>query len=369
MGRETDILLLGNSVRYLAQSGSAHGLAPLAVDAFGDADTALAGRAVRAASLDPRALVQAVPSRAPATGMSCVYTAGFESAPERLGDLPDRGFRLMGNNPEALRLIADGARWFGLLDELDIAVPRFRFDPPDRRSGWLFKRQAGAGGVGVHRADRREAGGVAGYYQAYVKGAVCSLLFAADGERIAEIGWNRLWARYPAAGDFRFAGAITMPAPIATHREVMTGAAQRLTAALSLRGVNGLDFVVGADGPLLLDVNPRPPASLELYERDLPHGGLRCHLAACDGDLPDTPRLSAVRGLRIVYARRDLNPRPAAWPRGIQDRPVAGTRVGAHEPLCSVHATGPDPFTVEARLREMSDVVHELVYPFAEDVA
>jgi len=98
----------------------------------------------------------------------------------------------------------------------------------------------------------------------------------------------------------------------------------------------------------VLELNPRPPASLVLY----PHA-FAAHLRACEqGELPGAqPFDGRVRGSEIVFAAR---PVPidaaraaalAALP-GACDLPRAGTRIGAGEPACSVFAEGDSEATM-----------------------
>jgi predicted ATP-grasp superfamily ATP-dependent carboligase len=110
----------------------------------------------------------------------------------------------------------------------------------------------------------------------------------------------------------------------------------------------------------VLEVNPRPPASFPLHETD--DGLIAAHVAAClDGRLPPAwaPVGGAVRGLEIVYARRPfvLSARTAEQlaRAGCHDRPLAGSRFGPGDPVCSVSAAGPDADAVEARLDAACD--------------
>lgn len=364
------ILLIGNSVRYLAHSGQAAGIPVVGVDAFGDDDMrAACVRHYRAAAMTPYALLDAIPDSVLDAGLPWSYGAGFEAQPQWLAVLVRRNRRLLGNAPAVLELLAAPRRWHALLDELGIATPPVSHIPPARSAGWLFKPAGGAGGIGVRRVTCDESKGGCGIYQAYVKGPVYSLLFAADGRDSLPLGFNQVSARYPAAGDFRFAAVISGVIAGPRQAATMHAAAQRLTDALGLRGINGIDFVIANGEPLLLDLNVRPPASLELYEQRLQGGGFAAHLAACEGHLPELLHASGAVGLRVVYARRPLKLHDVAWPDGARDLAPAGSRVGAQQPVCTVHLAGPDSATVATRLRELADSVHERLQPFAEEAA
>jgi predicted ATP-grasp superfamily ATP-dependent carboligase len=183
------------------------------------------------------------------------------------------------------------------------------------------------------------------------------------------IGFNHLFAHDACAGDFRYGGAISGARPDESEQHSMEETARRLTAALGLRGVNGLDFVLARGRALLLELNARPPATLELYERALPGGGLRTHLDACRGELPSVPCTELRHGHGVLYAQDDLVAPELDWPDWCSDRPTAGNRVPAGMPLCSVSAVGFDTRRVEQVLRHRSAGIRFLLQAGAAEVA
>lgn len=364
------ILVVANSARYLVQSALLSGHVVDAVDAFADLDTRLACRHWRkAVSCSPEGLDAALADLDIDQSMPWVYGAGFETQPEILRTLACRRRQLLGNDPGVMLLLADPSRLFPLLEYLDIRCPEVSLQPPSCSDGWLFKAAGRLGGNGVTWARDAGSPAVPGYYQAFVRGPLCSVLFAADGKQIRPIGFNRLLVRYPAAGDFRYAGAVSGFQPSSDQEQVMLQVASRLTRALSLRGINGLDFVIRDGEPLLLDVNARPPATLELYEMNLARGGFATHLDACRGRLPGVVPRRGVRGMRVMYARRDHDVGHIAWPLWASDRPVNGSRLNRDEPICTLHAAGAGFESVEAQLRQQADVIDSLVNELAREAA
>jgi len=119
----------------------------------------------------------------------------------------------------------------------------------------------------------------------------------------------------------------------------MVEALKRLLAAAPLRGLNSADFLLERDQFWLLEINPRPGATLDIFE---PRKGslVGLHIAACDkrlGEVP--PRCADAAASAIVYADRDIAAMPAIdWPVWTRDRPRAGIAVKADEPVCTVHA-------------------------------
>ncbi len=145
----------------------------------------------------------------------------------------------------------------------------------------------------------------------------------------------------------------------------MGAALRALTQTFSLRGLGSLDFLLAGDRVLVLEVNPRPPASLALYPRVGAGGVLRAHLRACQhGELPAvaTAVSAPVNGHQIVFAPRALRLDDATlthWATGSQlhDQPRAATRFAAGEPVCSVSAWGADADSVKIELARRSDAV------------
>lgn len=366
------MLLVGNTVRYLAQSAHRQGVAVSGIDAFADVDTQLVCRQHRrSVAAAPAALARAVRAIHRSGSTAWTYGAGFEAAPESLMGLAECSDGLLGNDPRVLLQLTQARHFFDLLSELEIAHPAVVFERPRNDADWLFKAAGRNGGLDVSFAgDTADADG-SGYFQRFVNGPLCSLLFAADGREVQPLGFNRLLARHPVAGDFRFAGAINGLAPTESQERSMLRAARRLTRELGLRGVNGLDFVLDDGQPLLLELNARPPSTLELYESALPAGGLLCHLDACRGKLPDriSSSSSKVEGMRVVYAPCDLFVNITGWPEWVSDRPSSGTEVYRDAPLCTVHASGDDIDSVAATLRQRADEVVDLIGSLTGKVA
>jgi predicted ATP-grasp superfamily ATP-dependent carboligase len=107
-----------------------------------------------------------------------------------------------------------------------------------------------------------------------------------------------------------------------------------------LVGLNSLDFLVAGTDIWLLEVNPRPGATLDVF--DPGDGSLfAAHVAACDGRLTEVrPATDDAAAAAIVYAGRDIPSVPDLdWPDWTADRQAAGTTVKADEPLCTVLAS------------------------------
>lgn len=87
--------------------------------------------------------------------------------------------------------------------------------------------------------------------------------------------------RWHGAASYRYEGARTCAPPLAALRARLRDIGTILTRRLALRGCFGFDFLwQGEDRVALVDINPRPPATLDFVGRCPVHGCGRYPLAA-----------------------------------------------------------------------------------------
>lgn len=340
-------LIAGVTGRALAQSAQRGGYRVSVLDCFADRDCARAAVECRSVSapnglrFDAKALLREAEREAPIDeSIGVVYGSGFESRPGLLGRVA-AGRTLYGNSPSIIRLLKDPRRFFPLLARLGIAHPRTHTTAPARPRGWLAKETGGAGGVHIRPAATATPTSRT-YYQRIEQGRSMSVTFLADGTRAAIVGINQQWTSQPS---YQFGGAVGgIPLSRALHRDIASRL-NRLVEATGMVGLNGLDFLLAGDRWSVLEVNPRPPATMELYDRDYPRGLFDWHIRSCRGELPlGTPRSRSSRALAIVTA-------PEAWqaseafrfPGWCRDLPRYGLSFSAGDPVCTVHASAATP--------------------------
>ncbi|HEU5169237.1 MAG TPA: ATP-grasp domain-containing protein [Gemmatimonadales bacterium] len=336
--------------RALAASAARGGHATVVLDCFADQDTralAAASRAVmspRGIRFDGTALLGAAGTLAPpARCAGLVYGSGFEGRTALLGRLA-AGRRLYGNQPAVVAAVKDPRRFFPLLDRLGIRYPPVRFRPPASPAAWLVKEPGGAGGAHVRRADRGRAPAGA-YFQRFARGRSLSALFLADGRRACVLGFSAQWTMAARPGrPFLYGGAIGGVGLPAAVESDLRARLDRLVAATGLVGLNGLDFLQRGDAWLALEVNPRPTATLELYDADYSRGLFDWHLRACRGELPErAARPRAVRAHAVVYLSGPGRvSRAFSFPDWCRDVPAPGTRFDPGDPVCTVHGAAPN---------------------------
>jgi uncharacterized protein len=350
------VLIAAASGRALAASARRGGYAPLVADFFGDEDTAAAAEAhIRldqglAHGMRSDLVITALERLAgPREPVGIVCGTGFEDRPELLADIARR-WTLFGNSPAVVARTKDPLAFAKLCDHCDVAHPdTSRTRPPDP-TNWLAKRQGGAGGRHIRDATDREGAGGAFYFQRCVEGLPISAIFLADGHRAMVLGFSAQWSAPTPSQPFRYGGAARPAVVDAEAANAMTEAVQRLTPIVPLVGLNSADFLVRSRDFDLLEVNPRPGATLDIFE---PSDGslFAMHVAACQGILPATrPSYQQARASAIVYADRDISKVPMLdWPPWTADRPAAGTCVDNGDPLCTVFACAATAVTARER--------------------
>lgn len=345
MGRPAvDAVIVALSGRALAASAGRAGYRVAAIDFFEDMDTArLAAVTARApgtlhSGFRAAALLEVLTRIAPA-GVPVVCGSGFDRRSRLLGRV-SKIRPLLGNGASTVRAVKSPARFFDLLDRLGVPTPATVLSRPADPRGWLVKRSGGAGGAHIRPADAPPPRGEI-YYQRKVEGTAISALFLADGRNAAILGFSEQWAAPDERGGaYRFGGAA-FPAPLPTRlRSAIAAAIGGIVSETGLVGANSADFIVADGGFVLLEINPRPGASLDAF--DLSHDAslFDLHCNACRGALPGAPP-AARRGAAsmIVYADRRLSaPDPAFWPDWVADIPRPGQPLRAGAPICTVTA-------------------------------
>ena len=341
----------------------------VALDVFGDADTRRAAARWmpigEAASLriDGERLLHALTTLAhdgSVTGW--IAGSGFEAQPDWL-EAGARILPLLGTAAAGVRRVRDPQTFFGVLRANGIAHPPVCFAPPSVRGPWLHKNSAGCGGWQVRRgADGQPGRGI--HWQVERAGPPMSATFVANGEDAVVLGFNRQQVQAIGERPFVFAGVVGPVAPNEALQRSIGGAVRALAREFGVRGLASLDFVLHGDAAEVIELNPRPPASLALYPRVGGHGALHAHRVAClQGVLPAAPAVAdGVRGIAIVFAPHALRldeaaaDRIAHWP-GAHDLPHAGAVFMPGDPLCSLSARGIDTAQVQAILAQRCDAL------------
>ncbi|MEA2833058.1 MAG: uncharacterized protein QOG66_1260 [Methylobacteriaceae bacterium] len=364
------ILIAALSGRALAELARKAGYRPLVADLFGDEDTHRYAHAVRVVKGDltqgPDAgdLIAALSELAPQCDPSpigLVCGAGFERQPGLLDDLARR-WRLLGCASDVVRRAKDPVAFARLCAELGMPHPAIRVEAPADPQAWLAKTIGGSGGWHISAADvRAPAEDV--YFQRRVTGTPMSALVVSTGEAARVIGWSAQWTSSTSDAPYRWAGAV-QPARIDPDLQAhLADRARDLAVAAGIAGIASIDFLVDGANWHVLEINPRPGGTLDIFDDG--RGALfDLHVQACGGRLTDPPRYRCAQACAIAFAERDIESMPdMRWPDWCADLQARGTRVEAGAPICTIRAAADDPETarrlVEHRRCALLQMVHE----------
>ncbi len=354
------VLIAALSGRALAVCARRAGYAPLVADLFGDQDMAAAAQAfVRvhgslSRGFSARALHAALYRLAhdSAAPLGLVYGSGFEDRPNLLAALAAR-HTLLGNSPAVVARCKDPRVLAALCASL--GVPHPELGTNSERHGWLDKRIGGSGGTHIQPADSGLGRRANNYRQRIAPGCPVSALFLADGRNCRVLGFSEQWANPARGAPFRYGGAVR-PAGCTIPEAGMARAVAALTEALGLVGLNSADFLVTGERYSMLEINPRPGASLDVSP--VPEL-FRLHLDACAGYLTNAAVvLSGADAAQVVYAPHPIRlPPNFGWPAWTADRQPGLRTVAAGAPFCTVLASAAEPAEaralVDARSRHM----------------
>lgn len=336
----------------LAQLAVADGYDIVALDRFGDVDLRALAPGATAPSNDALAALAA-----DVAADAVVYGGGFENRPDLVKQLGD-GRELLGTPPEVLVAVRDP--W-----ELGVAARAAGARAPETRSvddlpggrtsgTWLRKPLRGGGGRGV----RGWIGGRLGpseIVQRRMYGLSCSAVAIGDGRRGTVLGITEQLHR---PSSFQWTGNVTGPRLPEEERDELEGQLRAVCAEVAarfgVRGAFGVDAIWDGQHAWVLEVNPRPPAGLELFGP----GSFDAHVRGARGlGVPAPGRPPAVKCATVklvLFADRDVRaPDPGWWPTElVRDIPHGGEPIKRGAPVCTlISATREEPEIAELGAR------------------
>jgi predicted ATP-grasp superfamily ATP-dependent carboligase len=329
----------------LAQLAVADGYEVTTLDRFGDVDLRAVAPGATAPSNDTlAALARNIDADA------VVYGGGLENRPDLVRRLAD-GRELLGTPPELLPAARDPWAVGAAARAVGARAPETR--SADRlpqpgaagrreadRDAWLRKPRQGGGGRGV----RRWAGGplrATEILQRRIHGLSCSAVAIGDGRRAAVLGLTEQLHRPPG---FQWTGNVVPPRLPEGQRAELDGQLRAVCAEVVARfgvcGAFGVDAVWDGRHAWVLEVNPRPPAGLELFGP----GSFDAHVRGARGlglaSLGMPPAPSCARLKLVLFADRDVRaPDPGWWPADlVRDVPHWGETIKRGAPVCTLIA-------------------------------
>jgi predicted ATP-grasp superfamily ATP-dependent carboligase len=350
MPQNNQYLIISQSGRALAASAKCAGIDTHVIDLFADEDTAeitLSNISVTGFSdgNNFKKLISIVAEYANSyPDLIVVIGSGFEENPELLAEL-EHHVTVIGNHSSVIRQLKDPGVFFKKLEQLVLPYPQYIIDVTQEditqevSGDILIKTMGGAGGSHIRHYQNDSSLTSASFLQAFLRGKNYSATFISDGQSAHVLGFNETWVCKENT-DFTFAGAVSNINLSNELRQQVTDAIRRIVVLFKLKGLCGLDFIVEESGKYsILEVNPRPTATFELYET---RGSLFTHhLAAFQGKMeaPGSDQCLS-RALGLLYAGKSITIPRLDWPEWVTDRPQAGKQITIGEPVCTVHAEG-----------------------------
>ncbi len=334
--QHTPVLVLAQSGRFLAQAAKQAGYPVWVADCFGDTDTlAYACRWLAIPAINELSEHTLLTTLGQLTkGQTCqlVCGSGVEKFHSILTRLPEH-IKLVGNDPTTIANIKNPTLFFETLKLLKINHHKSQLKRPSDTTNWLMKANFGFGGSHIQAANT-EKHRPEYYYQQYEIGQNISALFLANGTKAKLISLNEQHLSGHATTPFLLKG-LSAPGPLSDQNTLIVKTIiDRLSLAFGLVGFNSIDLIVNRkDQIFLLEVNPRPSASMELLAK---HEKLfQLHIDACHGQLSDNISLgNNVGSLLYHFASADIViPANMNWPKSCHDLPADGTEIKQSCPI------------------------------------
>ncbi len=306
------ILIIGISVRAMAESAVNSNYQVIALDAFGDRDLRALAKTY---SLRREFGVPYSPNELYQAGRqlefdAVAYTSNLENHPEVLDRFAEDS-RIIGNSPQSVRSVRYWPALFSSLRQAGFSVPETVFSGGvgfDLSRQWLVKPVFSGGGHGIFSLRERKFTGNGKMVQQYVPGKACSASFVSNGREAVVIGVTEQLIGMDQFGvqGYRYCGNIL---PLPEMREAGAGRAilkevrriaDFLTREYRLTGLNAFDFILECDRIWTIEVNPRFSASMELIEQAYGLPVFHLHLqAVVDGRLPEFELESLLNSARF----------------------------------------------------------------------
>jgi uncharacterized protein len=352
------VLIAGFATRHVAQSAFNAGYDVCSVDHFCDQDLAWYTK--------DREKFSDLADLPDAIGRICrrrkfdyfVPTSGAEMLPttiERLGTEPGSVSRFMDK--------LDTQAFF---ESISVPAPRIL---AEGEFPAMVKPRSGAGGWrnAVIRNDAAMAAwqelyeNIPNIRQEIIDGIPASVSCLATGSQAMAIATNEQILRGGDGGSaYGFSGSLTPSVNPAGNE--MQALAAWIAAESGCVGTIGIDFVIGNDGPVTIEVNPRFQGTVDTVEMATGVNLFSLHLGACQGMLPTEPPVASQAACRtILFADRDITVTGdlSRFREFVSDIPWPGTFFEEEQAVVSVYGWGPDRETAVALLDKHISTVRQ----------
>lgn len=336
------LVIIAISSRPYVKAAKDAGFDVIAVDAFVDQDTqAMTQQCFQVActnhQFDAQSLLRALDAIDAAQVLGVCYGAGFEAQPELLASISKR-FRLLGNSADSVKACKHPEMFAAFCQANQFLTPAISMRPPSALDGWLMKEVGGSGGAHIQWASAYQAPLKSNqYFQQMQAGTPVSCLFLASEQSVSVIGMNEQWVDADQHTPFKYGGAVSQialnPHLVETFKRFVTLASMQF----NLKGLNSVDAVVAGDQLVMLEINPRLSATVDLYTAQ--KGALMAsHISAFGTETMPTLVLGTQpKAHHIVYAHQPTHITiDMSWPEWVSDIPRQSQYFEVGMPICTV---------------------------------
>jgi uncharacterized protein len=348
-GEPLRVLVVGYNTRHIVCSAKRAGFYVESVSYYEDSDLIKCGDITHFIREEcPRAITDAYYGslKAFVRGISydqAILATGFETL-----DIP----RVAGNPRSLSSFVNDKDGLRDKLESLDFPVPQ-NFDLEDNLSfPVILKPKQGAGGFrNVLVRDKEQLmRSIESYHelgwddfllQEYVQGTDASASVLSTGKQALTIAINEQLVGLRNLGPvrrFSFCGSVT---PLRTRfaREIEE-ISNSIATAFGLVGTNGIDFIIGKNGPVIIEINPRFQGTLDTIEGALGINLVEAHIRSCQGELVPQARYSRFACRIIYFAEHDFYVSKTCNDSNYMDIPRKGTFIECAKPVISAMGYG-----------------------------
>ena len=355
-----DILIVARSGRALATSAYEAGYTVHVLDFFADEDTKSFAKTTHQLQPHPEGFDKIELMQQVKKLVSCypkavlVVGTGFEKTPELLENLVEI-IPVFSNDKKTVHNLKDPVYLYNMLRFASIKTPEISFECPINSDGWLLKEIAGTGGGHVKWLSQINPSSCSGYYQEHISGSILSAVFLANCTHAILVGISeQLQSKQFNSMPFLLGGVVRQSSDYQQQRQSIIEIINKITKQTGLKGLCGIDYIVTNSGLIfVLEVNPRPPSSFELYEKQSIL--FDAHLACFENKKFDfkLEQTNQVKGYAVYYAKQNIKINSnIAWPSWVKDRPCIGSAIAKKDPVCTVHVKDESIIDVKALLQK-----------------
>ena len=207
-----------------------------------------------------------------------IHTSGFEGKYNLITEA-EKFLTHYGLSEENIKKVRSPASFFKALKKLNIKHPETIINKngvPTSR-GWLIKNFDTSGGLGIVKNNSSHFRTQGTYFQKEIKGKPLSVFFLVKQESIVVFGFceNLYEKKY---GFPYFYQGLVGPIRLSVEVEInVLKIVKKVVDEFNLIGLNGLDFILTGNDVFVIELNPRPTAALEIFEKLMNKSLLNMH--------------------------------------------------------------------------------------------